>query len=46
MKYSKQIQKKINWVSSQIRETKISLHRQFKELKNVIREQEESGGKK
>ena len=46
MKYNEQIQKKIDWVSSQIRETKISLHRQYKELKSVIKEQEEFGEKK
>ena len=35
-----QIQKKINWISSQIRETKIQLHRQYKELKDALEEQE------
>ena len=36
----KQIQKKINWISSQIRETKIQLKRQYKELDDALKEQE------
>lgn len=36
----KQIQKKIDWISSQIRETKIQLKRQYKELEDVLKEQE------
>ena len=36
----KQIQKKIDWISSQIRETKIQLKRQYKELEDAIKEQE------
>ncbi len=36
----KQIQNKINWISSQIRETKIQLKRQYKELEDAIKEQE------
>jgi hypothetical protein len=36
----KQIQKKINWISSQIRETRIQLKRQYKELKDALKEQE------
>jgi len=36
----KQIQDKINWISSQIRETKIQLNRQYKELKDALKEQE------
>jgi len=34
------IQKKIDWISSQIRETKIQLKRQYKELKEALDEQE------
>lgn len=34
------IQKKINWISSQIRETKIQLKRQYKELDDLLKEQE------
>jgi len=37
----KRIQKKIDWITSQIRETKIELHRQHQELKDVLKEQEE-----
>ncbi|MFB5598073.1 MAG: hypothetical protein ACE5RJ_03540 [Nitrosopumilaceae archaeon] len=36
----KRIQNKINWISNQIRETKIQLNRQFKELNDVLKEQE------
>ena len=36
----KQIQDKINWISSQIRETKIQLNQQYKELKDALKEQE------
>jgi len=36
----KNIQKKIDWISSQIRETKIQLKRQYKELEDVLKEQE------
>jgi len=36
----KRIQKKIDWISGQIRETKIQLNRQFKELQAVLKEQE------
>lgn len=36
----RQIQKKIDWVSKQIRETKIQLNRQYKELKEALKEQE------
>jgi len=42
----KQIQKKINWISSQIRETKIQLKRQYKELEDAIKEQEKLRKKK
>ena len=37
----KLIQKKIDWISSQIRETKFELHRQHQELKDALKEQEE-----
>jgi len=37
---NKQIQKKIDWISSQIRETKIQLKRQYKELEDALKEQE------
>ncbi len=36
----KQIQKKIDWISSQIRETKIQLKRQHIELEDALKEQE------
>ncbi|HLC24112.1 MAG TPA: hypothetical protein VJJ25_00590 [Nitrosopumilaceae archaeon] len=37
----KRIQKKIDWISRQIRETKILLHKQNQELQEAIKEQEE-----
>ena len=37
----KQIQKKIDWIASQIRETKFELHRQHQELEDALNEQEE-----
>lgn len=36
----KRIQKKIDWISRQIRETKILLHKQNQELQEAIKEQE------
>jgi len=36
----KQIQKKIDWISSQIRETKIQLKREYKEIEDALKEQE------
>ena len=42
----KQIQKKINWITSQIRESKIQLDRQYKELKDALKEQEKLRNKK
>ncbi len=42
----KQIQKKIDWISSQIRETKIQLNRQYKELEVALKEQEKLRNKK
>ena len=37
----KQIQKKIDCIASQIRETKFELHRQHQELEDALKEQEE-----
>ena len=37
----KRIQKKIEWIASQIRETKYELHRQHKEHEDALKEQEE-----
>ena len=37
----KQIQKKIDWIASQIRETKFELHRQHQELEDALKKQEE-----
>ena len=37
----KQIQKKIDWIARQIRETKFELHRQHQELEDALKEQEE-----
>ena len=42
----KRIQKKIDWIASQIRETKFELHRQHKELEDALKEQEELRRKK
>jgi len=42
----KKMQKKINWISAQIRETKIQLNRQYKELKEALKEQETLRNKK
>ena len=33
----KRIQKKIDWIASQIRETKFELHRQHQELEDALR---------
>ncbi len=41
-----QIQKKINWISSQIRETRIQLYRLNKELNGALKEQEKLRSKK
>ncbi len=40
------IQKKINWISSQIRETRIQLYRLNKELNDALKEQEKLRSKK
>ena len=37
----KQIQKRIDWIASQIRETKFELHRQHQELEDALKDQEE-----
>jgi len=37
----KRIQKKNDWIASQMRETKFELHRQHKELEDALKEQEE-----
>ena len=37
----KQIQKRIDWIASQIRETKFELNRQHQELEDALKEQEE-----
>ena len=42
----KQIQKKIDWIASQIRETKFELHRQHQELEDALKEQEKLRKKK
>ncbi len=42
----KTIQKKISWISAQIRETKIQLNRQYKELKEALKAQETLRNKK
>ncbi len=42
----KQIQKKIDWISSQIRETKIQLKREYRELEVALKEQEKLRKKK
>ena len=42
----KRLQKKIDWITSQIRETKFELHRQHKELEDALKEQEELRKKK
>ena len=42
----KRLQKKIDWIASQIRETKFELHRQNKELKDALKKQEELRKKK
>ena len=42
----KRLQKKIDWIASQIRETKFELHRQHKELEDALKEQEKLRKKK
>ena len=40
-KKDKQIQKKIDWISAKIRDTKFQLHQEHKELEQALKEQEE-----
>jgi hypothetical protein len=40
------IQKKIDWISAKIRDTKFQLHQEHKELEKALREQEEHRSKK
>ncbi len=42
----KEIQKKIDWISAKIRDTKFQLHQEHKELEKVLKEQEEHRAKK
>ncbi len=42
----KTTQKKINWISSEIREERIYLHQLYKELNDDIKEQEKLRDKK
>ena len=42
----KRLQKKIDWIASQIRETKFEIHRQYKELEDALKEQEKLRKKK
>ena len=39
-KKDKQIQKKLDWISAKIRDTKFQLHQEYKELKEALDEQE------
>ena len=45
-KKEKQIQKKIDWISAKIRDTKFQLHREHKELEEALKEQEKLRKKK
>ena len=42
----KRLQKKIDWIANQIRETKFELHRQHPALEDALKEQEELRKKK
>ena len=42
----KLIQKKIDWISAKIRDTKFQLHQEHKELEKALKEQEEHRSKK
>ena len=42
----KLIQKRIDWVSAKIRDTKFQLHHEYKELEQALKEQEEHRRKK
>jgi len=42
----RRVQKKIDWISAQIRESKIQINRQYKDLNDALKEQEELRKKK
>ena len=42
----KEIQKRIDWISAQIRDTKFQLHQELAELQKILKEQEEHRSKK
>jgi len=42
----KLIQKKIDWISSKIRDTKFQLHQELTELQKILKEQEDHRSKK
>ena len=42
----KEIQKRIDWISATIRDTKFQLHQEHKELEKLLKEQEEHRAKK
>ena len=42
----KEIQKRIDWISATIRDTKFQLHQEHKELVKLLKEQEEHRAKK
>ena len=42
----KDIQKRIDWISATIRDTKFQLHHEHKELEKLLKEQEEHRAKK
>ncbi len=42
----RRIQKKIDWISTQITETKLQLNRQYTELKEALKEQEKLRSKR
>ena len=42
----KEIQKRIDWISAKIRDTKFQLHQELTELQKILKEQEEHRSKK
>ena len=42
----KEIQKRIDWISATIRDTKFQLHQEHKELEKLLKEQEDHRSKK
>jgi hypothetical protein len=42
----KEIQKRIDWISAKIRDTKFQLHQELIELQKILKEQEEHRSKK